>query len=69
VELLVRLPDFHAVARTLIDDTPTEATYLEMLPPPKPSNRRPHRLIENSRIRFRRDRRAVEEKIARFLRP
>jgi hypothetical protein len=67
VEQLVRLPDFHAVARTLVDDTPTEATFLEMLPPPKAINHRPHRLIRNSDIRFGRDRRVVEERIARFL--
>jgi hypothetical protein len=66
-EQLVRLPDFHAVARTLVDETPTEATFLRMLPPPKPINHRLHRLIQNSRIRFGRDRRAVEASIARFL--
>lgn len=69
VEQLVRLPDFHAVARSLVDDTPTEPTFLEMLPPPRPINHRPHRLITNSRVRFGRDRATVEEKIARFLRP
>lgn len=45
VEQLVRLPDFHACARTLIDDTPTESIFLEMLPPPKRINNRPHRLF------------------------
>jgi hypothetical protein len=67
VEQLVRLPDFHACARTLVDDTPTEATFLEMLPPCVPINRRPQRLVENSRVRFGRDRKLVEDKIARFL--
>ena len=67
IEQLIRLPDFHAVARTLVDDAPTEAMFLEMLPPPEPINHRPHRLIGNSRIRFGRERRAVEDKIARFL--
>lgn len=67
VEQLVRLPDFHACARTLIDDAPTEATFLQMLPPPKPINNRPHRLSANSRVRFGRDRAVVEEKIAQFL--
>ena len=66
---LVRLPDFHAVARTLVDDTPTEATYLKMLPPPMPINHRPHRLIANSRVRFGRDRSTVEERVTLFLRP
>jgi hypothetical protein len=69
VEQLVRLPDFCAVARTLTDDTPTEPAFLEMLPPPTAINYRPHRLITNSRVRFGRDRRVVEEKIARFLLP
>ena len=32
-----------------------------------PINHRPHRLITNSRVRFGRDRRTVEEKISRFL--
>ena len=68
VEQLVRLPDFHAVARTLLDDTPTEATFLDMLPPPETINHRPQRLIANSRNRFGRDRQTIEEKIAQFLR-
>jgi len=67
VEQLVRLPDFHAVARTLVDEAPTEATFLKMLPPPKSINNRPHRLITNSRVRFGRERATVENKIARFL--
>jgi hypothetical protein len=67
VDRLIRLADFHAVARTLVDDTPTEATFLEMLPPPAPINHRPQRLIENSRVRFGRQRATVEAKIARFL--
>jgi hypothetical protein len=40
---------------------------MEMLPPPKPINHRPHRLITNSRVRFGRERATVEDKIARFL--
>jgi hypothetical protein len=67
VEQLVRLPDFHAVARTLVDDTPTEAMLLDMLPPPLPCNLRVDRLVLNSRVRFGRDRAQVEDKIARFL--
>jgi hypothetical protein len=66
-EQLIRLPDFHAVARTLLDDAPTEASYLAMLPPPVPINRQPQRLIANSRVRFGRERGSVEAKIARFL--
>ena len=53
--------------RFLIDDAPSAATFIEMLPPPKPINHRPHRLITNSRVRFGRERATVEEKIARFL--
>jgi hypothetical protein len=69
IEQLVRLPDFHAVVRTLVDDRPTEPTFLRMLPPPKAINTRPHRLIANSRVRFGRDRWTIEEKIRRFLEP
>ncbi len=67
VEQLVRLPDFRAVVRTLADDTPTEAAFFDMLPPPRVSNNRPDRLIANSRLRFGRDRLTIEEKITRFL--
>ena len=67
VEQLVRLPDFHAIARTLGDEGPTEPTFLEMLPSPPAINRHPERLIENSRTRFGRDRKAIEDKIERFL--
>ena len=69
LQQLVRLPDFHAVARTLVDDTPTEATFLDMQPPPQAINKVPDRLIANSRVRFGRPRTAVEAKIARFLQP
>lgn len=65
--LLTKLPNFHAYARTLIDDAPTAAMRLEMFADPKPVNHRPHRLITHSRMRFGRDRATVEEKIARFL--
>lgn len=67
VDQLVRLPDFHAVARTLARDRPTEATFLDMLPPPHPINAKSDRLIANSRIRFGRDRKTIEDKIVRFL--
>ena len=56
------------IARTLIDDTSAEATFLEMLPPPEAINHRPNRLIANSRIRFGRKRQSVEDKITQFLR-
>lgn len=66
-EQLVRLPDYYAFARTLADDAPTEAALLRMHPPPRPVHARPQRLIVNSRLRFGRNREAVEAKIARFL--
>jgi hypothetical protein len=66
-KLLLTLPNYAAWMRFLIDDTPSGATFVEMLPPPKPINHRPHRLITNSRVRFGRERAMVEERIARFL--
>ena len=66
-KLLLTLPNYAAWMRFLIDDTRSEATFVEMLPPPKAINHRPHRLITNSRVRFGRDRATVEERIARFL--
>ena len=68
LDQLVQLPDFYAYGRTLLDDTPTGTALLKMLPPPQVINRRPHRLVANSRVRFGRERAAVEAKIARFLR-
>jgi len=67
VEQLVRLPDFHAFARTIDVDTPSAPTLLEMLPPSRRINNRPARLIANSRLRFGRDRATLESKIERFL--
>ena len=64
---LLTLPNYAAWMRFLVDDAPTGATFVEMLPPPKAINHRPHRLITNSRVRFGRERAMVEEKIARFL--
>jgi len=66
-KLLLTLPNYAAWVRFLIDDTPSGATFLEMLPPPKAINHRPHRLITNSRVRFGRERATVEGRIARFL--
>lgn len=66
-KLLLTLPNYAAWVRFLSDDAPTGATFVEMLPPPKPINHRPHRLITNSRVRFGRERAVVEDKIARFL--
>ncbi len=67
VDQLTSLPHYRAFARTIVDNKPTEATYLEMLPSPKPVNHRPHRLVTNSRVRFGRERAVVEERIKRFL--
>ena len=66
-KLLLTLPNYAAWVRFLSDDAPSGATFVEMLPPPKPINHRPHRLITNSRVRFGRERAIVEDKIARFL--
>jgi hypothetical protein len=65
--LLTKLANFHAYARTLVDEAPTDALPLEMLPDPPPANHRPHRLISYSRMRFGRDRATIDGKIARFL--
>lgn len=65
--LLTKLPNYQAYVRTLIDDTPTEALRAYMFPDAPIINHRPHRLITHSRMRFGRDRSAIEAKIARFL--
>ena len=67
VEQLVKLPDFKAYVRTLADDRPTDAMMIDMSPPPQPRNTRVAQLVLNSRTRFGRDRKFVEDKIARFL--
>jgi len=64
---LLSLPNYAAWVRTLIDDTPSPATRIDLMPPPLPVNLRPQRLLNNSRIRFGRDRSVVEKKIFRFL--
>lgn len=66
-KLLLTLPNYTAWVRFLVDDTPSAATFVQMLPSPKPVNHRPHRLVTNSRVRFGRERAMVEERIARFL--
>ena len=65
--LLARLPNFHAYGRMLVDNAPTDALHLEMLPDPPPINNRPHRIVTFSRMRYGNDRRVVEDKIGRFL--
>ena len=61
------LGNFRAWARLLINGTPSEPKYLDMFEAPQSINRRPHKLIANSRIRFGRDRKTVEARIAKFL--
>ena len=61
------LSNFTAYGRFLVDNTPSSPIHLSLYEPPEPINKRPDKLIANSRIRFGRDRRAVEERIARFL--
>ena len=61
------LSNFQAYGRFLIGNTPSSPTWLDLDEPPQPINRHPERLIANSRIRFGRDRLAVEARIARFL--
>ena len=63
------LSNFRALGRFLIDNSPTEPTHLQLYEPPAVVNRRPDKLIANSRIRFGRDRRTVEKRIERFLSP
>src|SRR5665213_3620090 len=61
------LANFQAYGRFLIGNSPSSPTRLDLYPPPEPVNLRADRLIANSRIRFGRDRRQVEDRIARFL--
>ena len=61
------LSNFQAYGRFLIENTPTSATHLSLYESPESVNARPHKLVANSRIRFGRDRRVVENRIARFL--
>jgi type IV secretory pathway TraG/TraD family ATPase VirD4 len=61
------LSNFQAYGRFLTGNTPSSPTRLDLYEPPEPINRHPEKLIANSRIRFGRDRRAVESRIARFL--
>ena len=66
---LQNLPDYNCYVRTLGDGRPEEAFLIKSLPPLSNSGRRaaPPRLIHASLQRFGRDRKAVEERIDRFL--
>lgn len=61
------LPNFHAWGRFLRAGTPTSPTPLQTYPCPEAVNDRTAQLIANSRVRFGRNRRAVEARIAKFL--
>lgn len=61
------LSNFEAYGRFLIGNTPSSATRLNLYEPLPPINPSPDGLIANSRIRFGRDRRRIERRIARFL--
>jgi len=61
------LSNFQAYGRFLIGNTPSSPTHLDLYAPPEPTNSRSETLIANSRIRFGRDRQAIERRIARFL--
>jgi hypothetical protein len=63
------LSNFQAYGRFLVGNTPSSPTYLDLYPPPEPINKRTDKLIANSRIRFGRDRRQIDQRIARFLSP
>ena len=60
------LSNFQAYGRFLIGNAPSAPTRLDLYPPPEPSHPHPERLIANSRIRFGRDRREIEDRIVRF---
>jgi hypothetical protein len=66
-EVVQQLPNFHAYGRFLTGHTPSDPIRLALYEQPEPTNKHPEKLIANSRIRFGRDRRTVEERITRFL--
>jgi type IV secretory pathway TraG/TraD family ATPase VirD4 len=68
-DALKDLPNFHAWGRFLEHGTPTSPVNIQTYPPPEAVNDNTAALIQNSRIRFGRDREAVEERITRFLTP
>jgi len=61
------LSNFQAYGRFLVANAPSNPTHLQLYSPPEPINKHPENLTANSRIRFGRDRRKVEGRIARFL--
>ncbi len=67
VSAVQELSNFQAYGRFLTGNAPSGPIQLDLYPPPAPVNRHVDRLIANSSIRFGRDRRQVENRIARFL--
>jgi hypothetical protein len=66
-DALMDLPNFIARARLLVGGVPSSALRLDLSSARHPRRQHPHRLIDTSRKRFGRPRRAVEERIRRFL--
>lgn len=64
---LIQLANFTACGRFLQGDSLSPPLSLDMPPPPKAVNHRPHRIIALSRSRFARRRVKVEAGIRRFL--
>jgi len=66
-KLLTGLEHFNAYAHTIIDNAVTDPIFLQLNPPPKPVNHRPHRLIKHSRIHYGTERKKVDTRIRKFL--
>ena len=60
------LSNFSAWASILTDGAPTDAFVLNTYSPPRPQHTRAEHLKRHSRIRFGRDRKLIEERIAKF---
>lgn len=66
-EEVQQLPNFQAYARLLRDGNPGRPIRIALDGPPGILNSHPEKLVHNSAVRFGRDRRAVEERISRFV--
>lgn len=66
-DALLDLPNFTAWGRLLQGGVPTSPLRLNLSAAPLPRRSSPHRLINESRNRFGREREEVEERIRRFL--
>ena len=60
------LPNFSAWSSILTDGMPSDAFRLDTFDPPLPQHGRADHLKRHSRIRFGRDRKLIEERIAKF---